>query len=228
MLLGIQRIRETENQRNRESEKQRYGDSDATDEAEEFPLLAARIRTLQEAVQATVERGLDSDLLFTFARALKAFEFTEGCELSQDDLDAAFALLWSRVNTQLPQEADFDEYRFQFLESFARTKSPLGANHFEEAVWRADNRPHPPECARYRSENLKRLTAVCYHLQQLAGDQPFFLSARKAAKAARTQNPTMALSFLYGLIRDGVLTLNRKGIPGGKFASRFRYNRLQP
>ena len=181
---------------NRETEKRRFGDTDGTKEKEDVPPLATSVKTLQEAVQLSLKDGLTENCLFTFARALKAFEITHDCRLPPDELESAFSLWWSAATPLLPPDANFDEWRFDFLETFAKTHAALGANSLEEAVRRAAAGPPPPQAARYASLKIKHLVAVCYHLQLLQGNSPFFLSVRDAAKIAGANGLPQASAWL--------------------------------
>ena len=75
--------------------------------------------------------------------------------------------------------------------------------------------------AEYRSK-LKRLVAVCFQLQSLQGNSPFFLGARDAARIMGTKNFYHANALLGGLVRDGILIEVEKGTR--KQATRFRFN----
>jgi hypothetical protein len=82
----------------------------------------------------SLEAGINENSLFTFTRALKAFEITHDRRLPADELDGAFSLWWTAAKPQLPGDADFDEYRLDFLDKFAKTKAALGSNSREEAT----------------------------------------------------------------------------------------------
>jgi hypothetical protein len=180
------------------------------------------VKTLQEAVQLSLKDDLDEGCLFIFARALKAFEITSNRRLTPAELQSAFALWWSTAKPLLPSDADFDEYRFDFEDTYAKTNAPLGSNSLQEAICRADAGPLPLQAERYVSPKLKRLVAVCYHLQLLQGNSPFFLGVRDAARIAGTKNLYQANAMLSGLVRDGVLIEAEKGTR--KRATRFRFN----
>src|SRR5262245_37632528 len=170
---------------NRDTETQSNRESDEMKEREDIPRLAASIKTLQEAVQLSLNHSLNhgmNDCLFIFARALKAFEITHDRRLQPPELQSAFSLWWSAASSLLPPNADFDEWRFDFEDTFAKTHAALGANSLEEAIHRADSSPMPPQAERYTSPKIRRLVAVCYHLQLLQGNSPFFLSVRDGAK----------------------------------------------
>jgi hypothetical protein len=180
------------------------------------------VGTLQDAVQLSIQGGFTIDSLFIFARALKAFEIIHSRRLQPADLQSAFSQWWNAAKALLPEDADFDEYRLIFEDTFAKTKSPLGSNSLEEAIRRADAGPLPPQAERYTSLKIKRLVAVCFQLQLIQGTSPFFISVRDAMKIARASGTTQASAWLNGLVRDGVLVEVEKGTR--KRATRFRFN----
>ena len=174
-------------------------------------MLATIVKTIQEAVKLSLVDGPKGEALFLFCRALKAFEITTGANLTKTARDSAFADWWRAAKPTLPGGSEFEEWRFDFLDTYAKTKTPLGANSLEEAIARLDREPLPEVCARYTSERIRRLLAVCYHLQQLQGDSPFFLSMRDAAEISGAPTPTAAGKLLKGLTTDGFLELVHKG-----------------
>ncbi len=208
--------------RYRETEIQRDRGTHDTQETEDVPPLAACVKTLQEAVQLSLKDGLNKDCLFKFARAIKAFEITHDRRLPPAELQSAFSLWWSTAKPLLPPDAEMDEWRFDFQDTYQKTHAALGANSLEEAIRRADADPLPPQAARYSSPKLKRLVAVCYHLQMLQGKSTFFLSVRGAAKITDTKDLMQVSAWLAGLVRDGVLIEVEKGTR--KRATRFRFN----
>jgi hypothetical protein len=212
--------RETERQK-----RQRLRVAEATEESEERPLLAARVTTLQAAVQTSLAEGLTENVLFRLARALKAFELTTRIRLSPDECAKASALWWNTARPLLPTDADFDEWRFAFEHAMQRARTPLGSNLLAEALRRVDAGLLPPSAGRYSSPKLKRLVGLCYHLQDLAGDAPFFLSLRDAKQVSGCSTLYEASALMNGLVRDGVLSVVTKGTPGGRRATRYRFNR---
>jgi hypothetical protein len=214
---------------NRDFEKQSRGGTDDTQETDEVPPLAACLKTLPEAVQLSLNAGINDQCLFILSRAIKAFEITNNRRLPLVELQAAFAQWWSAAKPLLPPDADFDEWRFDFEDTFAKTHAALGANSLHEAIRRAESIPVPAWVKSYGSPKLNRLVAVCYHLQQLQGSSPFFLGVRAAAKILGTTNLHLANAMLGGLVRDGVLIEAQKGTRGGRRATRFRFcNPSQP
>ncbi len=190
------------------------------------PPIATRVTTLQEAVKLSLKDAWNENCLFVFVRLLKACEVTTGNKLGPADRAGAFSLWWNTAKSLswLPVDADFDEYRLEFEHIFPKVKTPHGANPLAEAIRRADASPMPPQAARYTSPKLKHLVAVCYQLQLLQGNSPFFLGVRDAARILGTKDRNRANAMLAGLVRDGILAEVEKGIPGGKLATRFRFN----
>jgi hypothetical protein len=211
-----------------DSETQSDRETHETDDTQDVPPLAASVKTLQEAVQLSIAAGFSKKSLFIFSRALRAFEITNKRRLSADEVKGAFSLWWQTARPSLPPDADFDEFRFVFMDTFGKTKVALGANPMDEAIRRADSMPPPPQATRYPSRGLKRLVSTCVHLGTLAGDSTFFLSVRDAARILRTKDRNKASAMLAGLVQDGVLILIEKGKSGGKRASRFRISRPAP
>jgi hypothetical protein len=224
--LKDMRNRNTETQRNRGTERRKNRETEVTKETEDFPPLAARVSTLQEAVDLSLKDGLHENCLFNFSRALRAFEIIHNRLLPTEEVGSAFSLWWAAAKEKalLPNSSDLDEWRFAFDAAFAKARVPLGGNPLEEATRRADSDPPPLQAARYASAGLKRLIGVCWQLQRLVGDAPFFLSVREAARILASTNLTSASAMLFGLVHDGILTEVERGTPGGGRATRFRFN----
>jgi hypothetical protein len=125
---------------------QRNRDIDETQETEDVPPQAACVKTLPEAVKLSLNAGLDDKCLFNFARALKALEITINRRLPAAELSAAFAQWWNAAKPSLPPDANFDEWRFDFEATFAKTHAALGANSLQEAIRRADAITAPKSC----------------------------------------------------------------------------------
>jgi hypothetical protein len=210
--------------RENESESDRV--SDATEAKDVVPTISAHISTLDEAVRISLKEATRGKSLFALGRTLKAFEITTRRRLSPEDFASALSLWWTTAPPKLRADADFDECRFELKRAFARARTPYGSNPLETAIERADTTPLPAQASRYKSHKLKRLLAVLSHLQELAGNAPFFLSTRDAAKVLGIKSPMRASDFLSGLVDDGILTVIELGKPGGNTATRYRYNAL--
>lgn len=222
--------RKPDAQRDRDTEIPRNGvrreAHEAHDADEDLP-PASRISTIPEAVEASLgPHAPKGDRLFVFCRALRAFEATHGKVLQGTDLESALAE-WYRTAKRkgtLPDETPFDECRLLFKATYPETKHALGTSALEEAIRRGGAEAEPAEASHFEDRRIRRLVAVCYHLQALAGDAPFFLSARDAAEVLGDRNQwTKAARFLKGLCSMGILKVEAQGGYGGHRATRYRY-----
>jgi hypothetical protein len=73
----------------------------------------------------------------------------------------------------------------------------------------------------FEDERARRLVGLCRALQEEAGDQPFFLSCRKAAAALGVDNYRQTAGWLFCMVQAGVLQEVSKG--AGCHASRYRF-----
>jgi len=217
----IQRDRDIERLSHGDIQKTNKGDNNDTQETDEVPFLAATVKTLPEAVAMAIDLGLGENCMFHLSRAIKAFEITTKHQLPPAELLAAFNLWWNTAQPLLPPGVDYDEFRFDFQDTFAKTRSALGSNSLEEAIRRAKSTPLPMEANAYTSPRLKLLVAVCYHLQRLQGASPIIMSVRNAAAILGESNLNKANAKLNGLVRDGLLVLVTKG--DKKLATRYRF-----
>jgi hypothetical protein len=143
----------------------------------------------------------------------------------------AFNHWWTEAKKTVPANADEEEYFLCFLDARSKVKSPLGANAFEAAVKLLDESEPPAECRSFASWKIKRLIHLCYALQSIEGDSPFFVSNRDAGTVLGCDHKT-AGRLLNGLVQLGILTLVTKGISTGPReswrAARFRYVQTEP
>lgn len=230
-----QRDREAETQRHGDAQTQSFGgcrDSDETHDADELPPSGACVDTLQKAAQMALADKSNGDPVFKFARAIKAFELRVDKRLPKTELPAAFNIWWTAAQSTLPPGTDREECLFLFMDAYDKAKTPLGSNVIQNALAEVASSPPPPEGNRYESAKLKTLVHLCYELQRLAGDSPFFLSVRDAARAIGLSVKSLhaVSAFMHGLHRDGIIEPVEISKSGGRRATRYRYvaNRKQP
>jgi len=217
-------------QRGRESEKRSIRenrDTDDTDDTDEVSPSGACVGTLQKAAEMALADNSPGDVVFRFARAVKAFELNTDKRLPKNELPAAFEIWWIKAKPTLPPDTDREECLLLFLDAYDKAKTPLGSNAIENAVKSVDTSAPPPEAERYASPRMKRLVHLCHALQRIAGDASFFLSVRDAARAIglSAKSLFMVSAFLHGLERDEVLKPVKRGKAGGQKATRYRYVR---
>jgi hypothetical protein len=183
------------------------------------------VGTLQKAAQMALADKSNGDPVFRFARAVKAFELTMDARLPEKELPGAFNVWWSMAESSLPADTDRDECMFLFLDAYAKAKTPLGSNVIQNALNNVASSPAPLAVNRYESQKLKTLVHLCYELQKLSGDSPFFLSLRDAARSIGLSVKSLhhVSAFMHGLHRDGIIEPVEIIKPGGHRATRYRY-----
>jgi hypothetical protein len=123
---------------------------------------------------------------------------------------------WKELNYSY-LDSDHD-YFTEFLDKLSLVHFPKGRallNALELAKKRV-----PPKQARHCSPDVQLLACLCGVLQEQAGDKPFFLDGRSAAKALGKPHETVA-SWLRALCHIGVIKLESRGRVGT--ASRYFY-----
>jgi hypothetical protein len=73
----------------------------------------------------------------------------------------------------------------------------------------------------FEDQNARRLVGLCKLLQKEAGNEPFFLSCRKAAQVLAIDDHRLTAAWLLRMVEARILELIKKG--AGLKASRYRY-----
>ena len=218
----------TEQRRQSDGSDRTDGDTkanQATDDSANF----SKIFTIQEAVRLSLMDEIGENTLFNFARMIRAFEMTRNRRLPQTEAAGVFNTWWQTAQAEklLPADASFDEYSLLFEDAFHRARVPWGTDTLANAIKRAANAPLPEAAARFSDPRLQKLVAVCYQLQKLAGDAPFFLSVRDCAEILEIKRLEDAGKILNGLVHRAILNMVEKGQPGKNRATRFRFVALE-
>jgi len=210
-----------------EQREQRDGSVRATNEtdATDDSARSVQVPTIPEAVRLSLTEGITDKTLFKFARAIRAFEMTTGMRIKQSEVSNVFAEWWRTAQAEklLPADASHDEYALLFEDTFARAKVPLGANALYAAIKRAEKASLPEAAKQFTDPKMQKLVGTCYQLQKLTGRVPFFLSVRDCAKIYGTKRLATASAILNGFVSRQILRIAKKGLPGGKLATRFWY-----
>ena len=100
--------------------------------------------------------------------------------------------------------------------------NPAWDDFLMAALGAALKRPPPPEADRYHLDTMRALVCLCRVLQLAAGNEPFYLSCRSAARVLGIDF-RLANRMTLRLERDGVLVCTQRGSQGTGRATRFRY-----
>jgi hypothetical protein len=172
-----------------------------------------------EAVQRSLPEGPGqrNDALLMLARRLKGLPALAGLPLV--DFRPVLAL-WHKLALPTITTKDYLETWGDFCHACNRAKYPVNGEYMKTIYERAKARP----VKGIEDERLAVLAAMCRELQADAGDKPFFLSVRDAAKPFDV-SPRTACAWLWALVGDGYLVEVKKGgtAEGPRKATRWRY-----
>ena len=180
---------------------------------------------VEKAIVETLPRefGTRNRKVFELARVLKTLpQFADADPRQLRDIVRS----WHKRALPKIRTKEFEETWIDFLKAWPRLKYTMGkepmAQIFEKAV-----QLESPEIAVKKypgNAKLKILVSLCRELQRAAGDSPFFLSVRTAAKLLDI-SPLTAGRWFFLLENDGILTVVCKGgtAENPRKATRFRY-----
>lgn len=126
---------------------------------------------------------------------------------------------WHQLALDLIRTKEFSETWADFVVAWERVKHPAGQS-FQSAVEAAGS--ESPAVADRYDGNLRRLAALCWHLQSQWQGRPFHLSCRKAGEYLGTSH-VRAWKLLNALHFDGVIELISKGKKGTGKASAWQF-----
>jgi hypothetical protein len=114
--------------------------------------------------------------LFKLARLAKGYEHAIGRPATQSELEFVFDR-WCLVARRFWRHSR-DDYYAEFLEAYSYARMGLEENPLEIALFRAKSAPLP-QLQGFTDERIRLLAAICRELQELTGNNPFFLPTRK-------------------------------------------------
>jgi hypothetical protein len=184
--------------------------------------IAEAIENSEPDKEAAGQKGylIGNEYVFCLAQELKGVSNfdKQPREVQKDVVQAWYETYLTNIVDEKGEQLSFDEVWLQFLDAWPKAMYPKGMllpTALDRA--RADT---PPEAEGYNNPRVKLLVSICYQLQLIQGNKPFWLSTYDAGRiVGRTQN--WGSKMLSGLVRAGVLELIKQG--KGNQASRFRY-----
>ena len=189
-----------------------------------YTAAAVNFTTVKEAVNFSlpIHDRQNNDKVFLLARSMLTVQRHLGRSLTKKELIHAIRL-WC----DLTQELGFlretrDHYVAKFFFAWKHVKKEVGRSLDLHKLLRVvDDNPLPPEAELFETTTARRLVGLCYYLQLLAGEEPFFLSCRKAAAVLGVESFTTTAEWLRSMVDVGILVLVSKGL--GVKSSRYRY-----
>lgn len=158
--------------------------------------------------------------LFDLARACKKCEHERSRELSRSELSQIFQAWWQPSAQHI--KSSKSESFTRFIDLLRRkVRFVPGASLFCEAEKRARSLQlpdididHPP---------LRKLAALCRELQRAQKSHAFFCSVDTARAFTGVSSKSVAWGLLRTLEQIAVIECVKRGIPGGRKATRWRY-----
>jgi hypothetical protein len=222
---------DTERQSNIVTESQRNRETDVTEAIAYSSVSVCLCLTIDDAIQLALPSKIhqNNDRLFTLARAVKNLEI-QSAKFTPAQLREVFSRWFTRAAEFLRPEQTREDYMIQFLNAYASAKVPLGEGVISQAWKLAQEKPLPPEALEnFEDSKLRLVVALCRELQIIAGQGPFYLSARTVQQLLKQEGHATAARWLRSLCVLQILTEIEKG--SGVRASRYRFNfasRLKP
>jgi hypothetical protein len=175
-------------------------------------------------------RHKSDHLLFEMAGALLTWERQRGRKATAAEKQAVFREWWQRAKPHVDPAMDEVAYLAKWLSACKRRKYASDETPVQAAWIAAQTEPPPPEAtAAYdppMSEKMRLLVALCFQLQRVHGEQPFFLTCRDAGCLLETPFTTVHCWLQILADEDGPYRVIKKvstGSQAARTANEHRY-----
>ena len=153
--------------------------------------------------------------VFQFARKLRGIGALAGRNPRELEL---FVRAWFERSLPHIGTTDWETTWVDFLQAWPRVKRPGNEDFMDDIMRRAKARPFEG----YEDEATNMLAGVCRELQEVAGDEPFYLALRTAGRLLG-QSHQWVSGRLWLFRDDGLLERVQTGTARGRRASRYRW-----
>ena len=160
--------------------------------------------------------------LFDLARGVLQLERGHGKALSEKELEALFEEWYSASLPNLRHDQSKAAYFDEFLEGCDCAEYALNENTLLAAWEKSKNSAQPYIAANFKSPKVRALIGLCWQLQNLASENPFFVSCRSAGVLLEVSH-VRAGKFLRLLVREKILRIVERGGPETNRATRYRF-----
>ena len=199
-------------------------EAEETKEAEEAEVIkwVFAVKTIEQALAISTPTRVHENnaLLFTLARAVKALEEQE-TKFKPAQLKDIFQQWYARSVKFLRPGQTKEDYMIEFMKAYQRAKYPLGSVIIPKAWKLAQEQPLPPEAAQFEEPKRQLLVALCKQLQILAGNEPFYLSARTVQGLFKQESHSTAATWLQAFCTLQIIKKVQQG--NTKRATRYKY-----
>lgn len=179
--------------------------------------------SVEEVILATQPTGPGQRRFHVFKLAKNLKGIPEVANMPSKDL-RPIVREWHRRALPRIRTKEWEATWFDFTDAWERVRHPGDSNPVVEALARAKAGALPGAAKDYEHPALRLLVALCRELQRHAVDRPFFLSCEDAAQLlgdGAHPSPMTVWRWLGGLVRDGVLSLEKRG--DRRTANEYRY-----
>ena len=181
------------------------------------PLQVVKARprsdSLDQAIGASNQHGKLHERVFSFARQLKAIPEYQLVEPTNEAFRIA-AQRWHAFMLEvgsIDNDTTVDEIRALLVSALPKVKYAAGHGIIATAWAAAQSSPIPDILQlAFDDERTWRLGAFCFQLQQLTGEEPFFLSCRVAGSLLECDHVRVS-RLLRLMVTEGILEVIEKG-----------------
>jgi hypothetical protein len=165
--------------------------------------------------------------LFHLARICRTIGRDRGQNLSSSEVREVFNAWHTAAAPHLRDDQGRESYFMEFISGMKQVKHNIGSEPFAIAWQRALESEPPTELSGIGDPGIIRLGCLCCELQKIHGDEPFYLSSRKAAELLGHPVHTTAAGWLRGFVAMGLLEVVELGRMHRATRYRWRANKQQ-
>lgn len=199
-------------------------DTEDTDETDEVGVWVFAVRSVEDVLRVSVPTAAHQNYraALTLARGVKALEAQAG-KLFTPDQHRDIHKQWLTLSAQFLRPGQtHEEYFMEYLNAYKLAKYPLGSMAVAKALEAAKKNPLPPSALCWTANpELRLLVAICRELQDIAGEEPFYLSARTVQHLFKHPTHSTGAKWLRSLCVMQILEEVQKGT--GMRATRYHY-----
>jgi len=169
-------------------------------------------------------RHTSDRLLFAMSGALLTWEKQQDRKATAGEKQAIFRQWWKLAKLHVDPAMDEAAYLSKWLNACKRRKCASDETRLQSAWKAAQTEPLPPEASAIydppMSEKMQMLVALCYQLQRIQADRPFFLACRDAGSLLEVPFTTVHCWLQILAESDGPYCILKKVSTGSQPARR--------
>jgi hypothetical protein len=199
-------------------------DTKDTDESEEGAVWLFSVHSVEDALRISTPTMPHQNYrcALVLARAVKAVEAQAGKPFTPEQHRDIHNQWLIRAAQFLRPGQTKEDYFMEYLNAYKLAKYPLGSVVMAQAIEAAKKNPLPPDMLTWTDNpDVRLLAAICRELQSMAGNEPFYLSARTVQNIFKHDTHATGAKWLRSFCVMQILDEVEKG--KGMRASRYRF-----